>query len=211
MRDHLRSRIEACGDDVVVVAHSLGGVAAVDLLATTDLPTVTGLVTVGSQAPLLYELDILPGLRFGTPLPPTFPRWLNVFDARDLLGYTSGGLFPGRVTDHEVDNRWGFPLAPHHLLRQQAPIQRARRLHPVTDPLRTRGSSSASSGTGWGWVRDGTSTARPSTRAGSWSGWRTTAGLAGNISAHVTALPHNQPEVDQIGRRGWRSRPPMTT
>ncbi|WP_199514263.1 alpha/beta fold hydrolase [Nucisporomicrobium flavum] len=111
IRDHLRSRIEELGDDVVVVAHSLGGVAAVDLLATTPLPAVTGLVTVGSQAPLLYELGALPGLDFGTPLPVGFPRWLNIFDRRDLLGFTSGGLFPGRVTDAEVDNRWPFPYA----------------------------------------------------------------------------------------------------
>jgi hypothetical protein len=111
IRDHLRSRIEAAGDDVVVVAHSLGGVAAVDLLATTALPSVSGLVTVGSQAPLLYELGALPSLEFGAPLPPAFPRWLNVFDRRDLLSFTSGGLFPGRVTDLEVDNRWPFPQA----------------------------------------------------------------------------------------------------
>lgn len=80
-----------------------------DLLATQALPQVRLLVTVGSQAPLLYELNALPALPFGTDLPPTMPRWVNIFDRRDLLAYTGAGVFPGRVEDREVDNRAPFP------------------------------------------------------------------------------------------------------
>ena len=94
---------------VVLVAHSLGGIASVELLATRALPAVELLVTVGSQAPFLYELNALPTLPFGAELPPTVPRWVNVFDRRDLLGYTGAGVFPGRVEDREVDNRAPFP------------------------------------------------------------------------------------------------------
>lgn len=93
---------------VVVLGHSLGGIIAVDLL--TDPPTgvsVDLLVTVGSQAPLLYELDALPSRPYGTGLPGAFPRWLNVYDRRDLLSYLAAGAFGNdpRITDAEVDNR----------------------------------------------------------------------------------------------------------
>jgi hypothetical protein len=39
-----------------VIAHSLGGIACVDLLIGKAHPNVDLLVTCGSQAPLLYEL-----------------------------------------------------------------------------------------------------------------------------------------------------------
>ena len=94
---------------VVLIAHSLGGVAVIELLATQALPKVELVVTVGSQAPFLYELDALPKLAFGTRLPETVPRWVNIFDRRDLLAFTGAGVFPGRVEDREVDNGAPFP------------------------------------------------------------------------------------------------------
>ncbi|MFB7949946.1 hypothetical protein ACFC6L_34140 [Kitasatospora phosalacinea] len=92
---------------VVVLAHSLGGVASVDLLASQDLhDKVTALVTVGSQAPFLYELDALWSTRYGTPLPPTFPAWWNAFDPRDPLAYVGADVFGAdRVTDVRFDTR----------------------------------------------------------------------------------------------------------
>ncbi|OKK02536.1 hypothetical protein AMK26_23160 [Streptomyces sp. CB03234] len=111
VRDHVAATIRALPGDagpVVVLGHSLGGIIAVDLL--TDPPTgvsVDLLVTVGSQAPLLYELDALPSRPYGTGLPGAFPRWLNVYDRRDLLSYLAAGAFGNdpRITDAEVDNR----------------------------------------------------------------------------------------------------------
>ena len=94
----------------VVVAHSLGGIACVDLLAngTADVDL---LVTVGSQAPFLYEIDALQSLRYGQPLPAHFPRWTNIYDLRDFLSYIGAALFPTRVTDVEVDNGQPFPVS----------------------------------------------------------------------------------------------------
>lgn len=110
VRSFIERAIAAVDDPpVVLLAHSLGGIASVDLLASAPRPAVRMLVTVGSQAPLLYELDALPSLRFGTPLPEWLPPWVNVFDHRDLLAFVGAGVFPGRVTDRVVDNRIGFP------------------------------------------------------------------------------------------------------
>ncbi|WP_432010721.1 hypothetical protein [Streptomyces cucumeris] len=101
------------GGPVVLLAHSLGGIACVDLLADAagPPPGVELLVTVGSQAPFLYELDALTSLRRGTPLPAAFPRWINVYDEHDLLGFVGGEVFPGRVTDLRVTTRQPFPRA----------------------------------------------------------------------------------------------------
>ncbi|MFF3259729.1 hypothetical protein ACFYWO_11215 [Streptomyces sp. NPDC002932] len=94
---------------VVLLAHSLGGIASVDLLAMEPAHGVDLLVTVGSQAPFLYEIDALTGVRRGDELPATFPRWVNVYDRRDLLGFVGERVFPGRVTDARVDLRQPFP------------------------------------------------------------------------------------------------------
>ncbi|MGK3091891.1 hypothetical protein ACG93S_18855 [Streptomyces sp. WAC01490] len=96
---------------VVLLAHSLGGIASFDLLAMEPTHGVDLLVTVGSQAPFLYEIDALTGLRRGEELPGTFPRWINVYDRRDLLGFVGGGVFPGRVNDVRVHLRQPFPRA----------------------------------------------------------------------------------------------------
>ncbi|AVH58245.1 MULTISPECIES: hypothetical protein [Streptomyces] len=96
---------------VVLLAHSLGGIAAVDLLAQEELPGVRHLVTVGSQAAHLHEIGALPGLVPGSPLPGHFPAWTNVYDRRDLLGFTAEPVFPGRVTDIELSSGQPFPAA----------------------------------------------------------------------------------------------------
>ena len=81
---------------MVLIGHSLGGIACVDLLAGGTLTHVRLLVTVGSQAPLLYEMDALHGLRFGEPLPEHFPRWINLYDPHDSLSYKAAPLFQRR-------------------------------------------------------------------------------------------------------------------
>ncbi|MBP2266396.1 hypothetical protein J3A64_001860 [Pseudarthrobacter sp. PvP004] len=109
LRSHLRARISESKEDVVILAHSLGGIAAVDLLVEDQFSQVRGLVTVGTQVGLLYELNALPSLEFGQQLPASFPRWDNVLDPRDHLAYSSQGVFPGLCTDHPVDNASPFP------------------------------------------------------------------------------------------------------
>lgn len=102
--------------EVAVVAHSLGGIACVDLLIEEKLPKVTHLITVGSQAPFLYEIDALCQLRYGNPLPAHFPKnWMNVYDNHDILGYCAEDVFPNSkhvfVKDVEVDTGEPFPQA----------------------------------------------------------------------------------------------------
>jgi hypothetical protein len=107
----IRDRIREVQAPVFLLAHSLGGIACVDLLAREAVPEVALLATVGSQAPFLYEVDALRSLPFGMPLPEHFPRWINFFDRRDLLSFVGTGVFPGRVLDVEVSSRFGFPMS----------------------------------------------------------------------------------------------------
>lgn len=118
IRDFISACIQACpGDEVTVIAHSLGGIACVDLLALTPQPRVKQLVTVGSQSPLLYELGALTSLGPTEPLPAHFPaRWVNVFDRHDVLSYLAAPVFgrdnPSRtIVDMEVISGQPFPDA----------------------------------------------------------------------------------------------------
>ncbi|MBA3921736.1 MAG: hypothetical protein H0X31_08575 [Nostocaceae cyanobacterium] len=111
IREFIRSSVENVKPPVVLLAHSLGGIACVDLLVAQKLPWVKLLVTVGSQAPFLYEIDALQSLAYGESLPEYFPKWLNIYDLRDILSYVGNrqGLFPGRIKDVKVDNQQPFP------------------------------------------------------------------------------------------------------
>ncbi|MFJ8193109.1 hypothetical protein ACIQ8D_25590 [Streptomyces sp. NPDC096094] len=111
VRAGLRTLLAGLPPPVAIVAHSLGGIIALDTLILTPLPQVRLLVTAGSQGPFLYESGSLPSLEHPAPLPAHFPDWLNLYDPRDLLGYLGGDLFPGRVTDIAVDSRQPFPAA----------------------------------------------------------------------------------------------------
>lgn len=112
IRDFIRRRIEEVQPPVVVMGHSLGGIAALGTLVETDLRArVPLLITVGSQAPLLYEINALPTLKAGEALPDHIPAWLNIYDLRDYLSYIGGPIFPNRVQDFLVDNRQPFPEA----------------------------------------------------------------------------------------------------
>jgi hypothetical protein len=107
---YISQTITSINDDVVLLAHSLGGIACVDLLVTAPLANVRGLVTVGSQASYLHELGALPSLEPSASLPDTFPvPWMNVFDRRDLLAFLAEPIFGERVRDVELNNRAPFP------------------------------------------------------------------------------------------------------
>ncbi len=112
IRKFIRTQIEQVEPPVVLLAHSLGGIACVDLLIEQDLSDrVKLLITAGSQAPFLYEIDALQTLDFGESLPNHFPQWLNIYDLRDFLSYVGEGVFPEKVVDVKVDNRQPFPAA----------------------------------------------------------------------------------------------------
>jgi hypothetical protein len=109
IREFIRKQITEASDSVLLLAHSLGGVACVDLLIEKPPDNVIGIVTAGSQAPLLYELDCLKTLRHCEQLPDHFPRWLNIYDPHDFLSYQGRIVFPGRVEDVEIESNQPFP------------------------------------------------------------------------------------------------------
>ncbi|MFD7878080.1 hypothetical protein ACFV5G_28965 [Streptomyces sp. NPDC059766] len=114
VRQLIKRTIEhAPGESVTVLAHSLGGVACVDLLAMEDLgKRVDQLITVGSQAPFFYECGALTSVEHPRTLPGHFPRrWLNIYDPWDLLAYRAAKVFPQHASDVEVSNGQPFPFA----------------------------------------------------------------------------------------------------
>jgi hypothetical protein len=109
IRAFIQQQIEQAEPPVVLIAHSLGGIACVDLLVQQQLSQVELLVTVGSQAPFLYEINALYSLEYGQLLPEHFPEWLNIYDLRDFLSYVGKKIFPDRVQDVVVDSKQPFP------------------------------------------------------------------------------------------------------
>ncbi|MFD9338755.1 hypothetical protein ACFWBF_30850 [Streptomyces sp. NPDC060028] len=131
LREFLHARITAEPGPTVLIGHSLGGIALVDLLALAaargePVPGVELLVTVGSQAPFLYELGALTGIAPGTKLPYAFPHWLNIYDRQDVLSYLAGPVFPGdpRVSDHRITSRQPFPACHSAYWKQAALYER---------------------------------------------------------------------------------------
>ncbi|MEH1789973.1 MAG: hypothetical protein V7L23_31515 [Nostoc sp.] len=109
IRAFIQEQIAQVEPPVVLTAHSLGGIACVDLLVQQQLSQVELLVTVGSQAPFLYEINALYSLEYGQLLPEHFPQWLNIYDLRDFLSYVGNRIFPERVQDVVVDSKQPFP------------------------------------------------------------------------------------------------------
>lgn len=129
IRSFIRQKVEATiaarnarGEkgDVYILAHSLGGIAAFEMLVEAPIAGVAGLITIGSQIPLLYELDALASLPLpkddegrptggAEPLPSHLSgRWLNIYDPHDFLAYRAGEIFP-EAQDIEVRSRQPFP------------------------------------------------------------------------------------------------------
>jgi hypothetical protein len=101
-------------EPVVLLGHSLGGIAAVDLLADQKrTERVDLLVTVGSQAPLLYLMDALVHLRPGVSKVEPFTPWLNVYDRNDLLSFCAERVWPNTtgIVDQQVESRLPFPTS----------------------------------------------------------------------------------------------------
>ena len=97
--DLIEKRIREVEPPVILIAHSLGGVACIDLLIGTQLSDLVPLVvTVGSQAPYFYEINALRSLEHSSSpaLPQDFPKWVNVYDPRDFLSFVGADIFKGR-------------------------------------------------------------------------------------------------------------------
>ncbi|MDB9371049.1 hypothetical protein PN456_19210 [Nodularia spumigena CS-586/05] len=111
LRDFVRATIEPLENPTVLIAHSLGGIICVDLLLEQQPPEIALLVTVGSQAPILYELNALVGREYepNYNLPASFPQWLNIYDPNDFLSYVGEKIFSGKIQDVEIDSKQPFP------------------------------------------------------------------------------------------------------
>lgn len=109
IRRLLREKILSIPGDIFILAHSLGGIACFELMVEArrngamELSSVKGLITAGSQVPLLYEFGALQTLARNQQLPPDFPRWLNLYDENDLLSYRANRLFTVQP-DRQVDS-----------------------------------------------------------------------------------------------------------
>lgn len=119
-RDYLKK--QTAGDDVVrvILAHSLGGIIAFETLIAYNKQLqeegrgVDLFITFGSQSPLFYEWDALETLRYGDPLPAHFPRWVNIYDPRDVLAYIGEQVFPNardKMKDVVCNNQQHVGLA----------------------------------------------------------------------------------------------------
>jgi hypothetical protein len=126
VREVLRKQAPDLGDErkpVSVIGHSLGGVIAFDLAVAGEPRLWTnGLVTFGSQSPFFHIVDPrddLAPFRPGQPvtLPPTIPRWTNLWEPLDILAFIAGKVFrltSGKApSDQEVPHRGSFGLWTH--------------------------------------------------------------------------------------------------
>ena len=131
---------------VILFGHSLGGVAAVDLLTGPEWDAarmrVDLLVTAGSQSPWLCLLGGLahtgPGKPGSVPVP-----WLNFWDERDLLSFCAEDVFSSRgavIRDVEITSGEPFP-ASHSAY--------------FNDPALYRAISEGMSGADQAWGRSG--------------------------------------------------------
>jgi hypothetical protein len=115
IRDFIAQCIADAPQPVYVLAHSLGGIAAVDTLVQKTTLKVEALITFGSQAPFLHEMNSLVSLEKGDHLPAHFPkRWCNVYDPNDLLSFRAAKVFSAdsRVKDEKLDSGQP-PVAAH--------------------------------------------------------------------------------------------------
>ena len=113
----IRETLASLGGDgpVVLLGHSLGGVACVDLLAREELPRVASLITVGSQAPFFYELGASRAWPSASRCRPTSPAGSTCTTVRLPQLHRRGPLCRHRpaagVVDVRVDNHQPFPRA----------------------------------------------------------------------------------------------------
>ena len=105
---------------LVVVAHSMGGNIAYDILThfRSDI-RVDALVTVGSQVALFEELKLfgvsdptIKGPNSRVPKPANIGAWLNIFDRNDVLGFAGNRVFAA-VTDYKYST--GGAIRTHGL------------------------------------------------------------------------------------------------
>jgi len=122
IRQRVADVVANASEPVAIMGHSLGGVAAAEMLCENAATRrrVTKFVTAGSQSGFFYEINGLRTLPFGTPLPKDFPDWLNFWDSRDLLSFSVEPVFTGgrQRTDVQVESGLPFPASHSGYWRQ---------------------------------------------------------------------------------------------
>jgi hypothetical protein len=113
IRDYLITKMANLPAPVILMAHSLGGIACVDLLVSAKVKA-DRLITFGSQSPFLYEMGALESLKPPDKLPPHFPPWLNFYDQNDFLSYLAAPVFGESDKLHDVEIRTGRPFPASH-------------------------------------------------------------------------------------------------
>jgi hypothetical protein len=112
MVDYVAQCLKSVQGPVVALGHSLGGIMLVDLLARASHPPVDLLVTVGSQAPILYAYDALERPResardaVGPPYAkdhPPFTPWLNIYNRNDFVSFLARPIFEGELDESGLD------------------------------------------------------------------------------------------------------------
>jgi hypothetical protein len=106
--------------ELIVIAHSLGGVIVYDLL-THHRPDikVDRLITVGSQVGVFEEMTLYKSSKEDRPpdpatqrldKPENVTRWLNVYDTNDVFSFRIEGVFQG-ARDYRFDTGFGVSEA----------------------------------------------------------------------------------------------------
>ena len=108
--DQTASDTRGLCDGAHVLAHSLGGIASLDLIRL-GMAQVDLLVTVGSQGSYLCSLGALPSAPNGASNDVSMPRWMNFYDPRDLLSYLAKPVFGDVAEDVEIRSGAPFPRA----------------------------------------------------------------------------------------------------
>lgn len=117
---HKRLKVAAAKDEgpVVALGLSLGGIILVDYMAEfmREGVPVAALVTVGTQAPMMYALGCLDGVTSQGALssyPQPFGPWLNVYNPADLLSFVAQPVFPfsDGIRDVRVSGAERFPAS----------------------------------------------------------------------------------------------------
>ena len=126
---------------VILFGHSLGGVAAVDLVTGPEWDTAEArvdlLVTAGSQSPWLFLLGGLAHVGPGRPGTVPVP-WLNFWDERDLLSFCAEEVFSGRgalIRDVQITSNEPFPASHGSYFTDPALYQAIREQVAGTDPV----------------------------------------------------------------------------
>ena len=105
----LEKELNSMGQDVTIIAHSLGGIIVFDYLVRQGTKQVKQFISVGTQVGLFYELGALRSMPDLTSI-SDFPRWLNIYDQNDFLSYLAAGVLPTLCArDAPVDNGLPFP------------------------------------------------------------------------------------------------------